>query len=103
MWYSTFAAEFHAVAHEWLTQLGFEPQSVFQHDAFYRRGDLWFHAYWEQWDVLWLFMLGPRSELTRSYVGSQVQQRCHGGKLKDVSKALESELRTAILNGTARQ
>jgi hypothetical protein len=62
-----FAQEFDAAARGWLRGLRLETQSVFGHDAYYRRaGDVWFHAYWEAWDVLWLFALGTREELSRN-------------------------------------
>jgi hypothetical protein len=61
--YPTFAEELDASARPWLLRLGFEPQGVLGHDAFYRAGDIWLHAGWDQWDVVWLFHLGPRDKL----------------------------------------
>lgn len=92
MLYGPFAEEFDAAAWNWLRQLGFERQSVFQHDAYYRKGDIWFHAYWEQWDVLWLFMLGPKDQLKRSYLAAGVPQPCNGGTLKEASRLLHKEV-----------
>lgn len=90
--YSTFAEEFDAISWRWIRKLGFERQFVFQHDAYYRKGNVWFHAYWEQWDVLWLFMLGRREELEQSYVGSMVPQPMRGGTLEEASKALSAQV-----------
>jgi hypothetical protein len=59
----TFAQELDAFARAWLVGLGLEPHGVFGHNAFYRAGDLWFHAEWEGWDGVWLFFLGPRTRL----------------------------------------
>lgn len=93
--YAAFAEEFDAAAWKWLRALGFERQSVFQHDAYYRKGDLWFHAYWEQWDVVWLFTLGNRIELEQSFVGSRVPQ---DGNLKEVSRLLAVEVTERLQN-----
>jgi len=98
-WNPLFAEEFDALSSKWLKALGFAPQSVFQHDAFYRRDDTWFHAYWEQWDVLWLFMFGSRAELGQrgSYVGNAIPQSYAGGSLKQASHQLQQELKELIL------
>lgn len=88
--YPTFAEEFHAAASSWLKKMGFVAESVFQHDAYYRRGDQWFHAYWEQWDCLWLFMRGTRDDLgmRESYIGHEIAQPYRNGTMKQVSQQL---------------
>ncbi len=93
-----FAEEFHALSQGWLRQLGFAPQYVFQHDAFYRRGEVWFHAHWEQWDLLWLFMLGPRVALgeAASYVWGGIAQPHQGGSLAEASQELQRELQRRV-------
>jgi len=89
---STFAEEFDRACWGWLRRSGFEQQFVFQHDAYYRKGDIWFHAYWEQWDLLWDFMLGKREQLEGCHIGAEVPQPMSGGTLKDVSKFLAAEV-----------
>jgi hypothetical protein len=70
----TFAQEFDACARAWLGALGLEPHGVFGHDAFYRAGDLWFHAQWEGWDGVWLFFLGPRTRLASCPLGGRLRR-----------------------------
>ncbi len=95
--YVTFANDFHALAGKWLVRLGFEAQSIFQNDAFYRRGDLWFHAHWEEWDVVRMFMLGKREKLERSLISSEgISYGRSSRELKDVCAALEIYVRKAI-------
>jgi len=55
-------------------------------------------VYWEQWDVLWLFMIGSRAELGQrsSYVGNGIPQSYAGGSLKQASQQLHCEMKRLI-------
>src|SRR4051794_6573035 len=76
---------------------------ILQHDAFYRAGELGFHAYWECWDVQWLFHLGPREGLEVSFLQRCLQQAGIRTPIPPCFQLASPEPNTSCSAASARQ